>query len=107
MHANTTSPSHSISLHLNILQNGKRLLPRLDLSADSCPDLTTLKQHISRRFTTQFPSPSLDSCKFRVWLPDGLSTVQNDGEWTIALLNAGAVDWMDGDLRVLAELDGA
>ncbi|RJE23241.1 hypothetical protein PHISCL_04398 [Aspergillus sclerotialis] len=44
--------------------------------------------------------------KFRVWLPDGLAPVQNDGEWTIALLSAGTVDWMDGGLRVLVEVEG-
>lgn len=32
--------------------------------------------------------------------------MQNDGEWTIALLSAGTVDWMDGGLRVLVEAEG-
>lgn len=119
---NTTSsnPQTPISLHLNILQGGKRILPRLDLPAGQCPDLESIKQLISRRFAGQLPGLRSDpsdfdsstgtwrsspAWKFKVWLPDGLAPVQNDGEWTIALLSAGTVDWMDGDLKVLVEVD--
>lgn len=119
--SNTTSTHQvPISLRLNVLQNGKRILPRVDLPAGQCPDLETMKQLLSRRFPGQIPGPhpepGLDpsagpwrspaGLKFRVWLPDGLTPVQNDGEWTIALLSAGTVDWMDGDLRVLVDLEG-
>jgi hypothetical protein len=34
-----------------------------------------------------------------------LAAVQNDGDWTMALLSAGNVDWMDGDLKVLVDLE--
>lgn len=120
--SNTTSTHQiPIALRLNILQNGKRILPRVDLPAGQCPDLETMKQLLSRRFPGQIPGPhpepGLDPSagpwrsparlKFRVWLPDGLTPVQNDGEWTIALLSAGTVDWMDGDLRVLVDLEGS
>ncbi|KAE8151074.1 hypothetical protein BDV25DRAFT_139232 [Aspergillus avenaceus] len=112
----TTTP---ISLRINVMQNGKRILPRFDLPAGHCPDLEMLKQIICRRFAGQLPGlltdPSLDPAawassigwRFRVWLPEGLTPVQNDGEWTIALLSAGNIEWMDGDLRVLVELDVA
>lgn len=39
-----------------------------------------------------------------MWLADGLVPVQNDGEWMIALMSAGTVEWMDGDLRVIGEV---
>ncbi|RMZ47642.1 hypothetical protein AFCA_001587 [Aspergillus flavus] len=112
-----TTSQAPISLRINIMQNGKRVLPRVDLPAGHCPDLETLKQLLCRRFAGQLPGlpsdPSLDPAawmssvgwRFRVWLPEGLTPVQNDGEWTIALLSAGNVDWMDGDLRVLVELE--
>lgn len=48
----------------------------------------------------------LDTLRFKVWLADGLVPVQNDGEWMIALMSAGTVDWMDGDLRVIGEVGG-
>lgn len=129
-----TLPHHShqhhqnqnpITLRINIVQNGKRILPRLDVPADQCPDLETAKQLINRRFAGQLPEhssvPDFDSStgswtsssntaggwRFKVWLPEGLVPVQNDGEWTIAQLSAGTVDWMDGDLRVVVEVGGA
>ncbi|KAL1997664.1 hypothetical protein VTN02DRAFT_1159 [Thermoascus thermophilus] len=127
-----------ITLRINVVQNGKRILPRLDVPADQCPDLDTAKQLIHRRFAGQLllpepssaPAPDFDPStaswtssssssihpggggagggwRFKVWLPEGLVPVQNDGEWTIAQLSAGTVDWMDGDLRVVVEVGGS
>lgn len=101
------------------MQQGKRILPRLDVPAVQCNDLESLKQLISRRFAGQLPGLPSDSAmdttggswgsspgwKFKAWLPDGLTPVQNDGDWTMALLSAGNVDWMDGDMKVLVELE--
>jgi hypothetical protein len=44
--------------------------------------------------------------KVRVWLPDGMLPVQSQKDWTIALLSADTVEWMDGDLKVLVDVDG-
>ncbi|KAJ6085132.1 hypothetical protein N7499_004761 [Penicillium canescens] len=44
--------------------------------------------------------------RVKVWLPDGMLVVQSQKDWTIALLSADTVDWMDGDLKVLVEVDG-
>ncbi|RAL13579.1 DUF3431 domain-containing protein [Aspergillus homomorphus CBS 101889] len=107
----------SVCLRINILQGGKRTHSRLDVPGSQCPDLETLRQVISRRVAGQLPGLSesgLDSAsgwgsalnwRFKVWLPDGLTTVQNDSDWTIALLSAGNVEWMDGDLRVLVDFE--
>ena len=114
------STSTPLTLHINILQNNKRVLRPFSIPADECPMLEILRMRITRHYGGQLPpafNPSTwDSetkswrtpaeWKFRVWLPDGLAPVQNDGEWTIALLSAGTVDWMDGGLRVLVEVEG-
>lgn len=124
--ANTTTPCPSqgqTSLRVNILQNGKRILPRFDLPAGQCPNIDTVKQAILRRYSGQIPglpafqgtnpatheareSAIVDGWKVKVWLPDGLLPVQNQKDWTIAVLSSDAVDWMDGELRVLVEVDG-
>lgn len=39
-----------------------------------------------------------------MWLPDGLLPVQNQKDWTLAVLSADAVDWMDGELKLLVEV---
>lgn len=123
---NTTTPCHSqgqTSLRVSILQNGKRILPRFDLPAGQCTNIDTVKQAILRRYPGQIPglpafqgtnaaphqareSAIVDGWKVKVWLPDGLLPVQNQKDWAIAVLSADAVDWMDGELRVLVEVDG-
>ncbi|CAG8028045.1 unnamed protein product [Penicillium salamii] len=119
---NTQSQSQPhISLRVNIVQGGKRILPRFDLPAGQYPNIETLKQAILRRYPGQLPglfpqegnaaaqeareSAALASWKVKVWLPDGLIPVVNQKDWTIALLSADTVDWMDGDLKVLVETD--
>lgn len=79
-----------------------------------------MKQAILRRYPDQIPNMPLDhidsavqqtrasvaaTWKVRVWLPDGLVAVENAKDWTIALLSADTVEWMDGDLKVLVEVD--
>ena len=123
--ANTTASSHGhgqTSLRVNILQNGKRILSRFDLPAGQCPNIDTVKQAILRRYPGQIPgipvfqgtnaatheareSAVVEGWKVKVWLPDGLVPVRNQKDWTIAVLSADAVDWMDGELRVLVEID--
>jgi hypothetical protein len=122
---NTTTSSQSqgqTSLRVNVLHNGKRILPRFDLPAGQCPDIDTVKQAILRRYPGQIPglpafqgahaatheareSAVVDGWKVKVWLPDGLIPVQNQKDWTIALLSTDAIDWMDGELKVLVEID--
>lgn len=108
--------SHTPTLNVNVLQNGKRVLPRFDLSADQCPDLGSLKHVVARRFGDQLPAqlsePKHDGAmhssigwKVKVFVPDGITSVHSDGEWTIALLSAATVDWMDSNLKVLIEAE--
>lgn len=40
-----------------------------------------------------------------MFVPDGITSVHSDGEWTIALLSAATVDWMDSNLKVLIEAE--
>ncbi|KAJ5766350.1 uncharacterized protein N7511_003966 [Penicillium nucicola] len=124
----TNPPSNAqTSLLVSILQGGKRILPRFDLPASQCPNIDTVKQAILRRYPGQIPGlPFQDSegltmnaaaqearesaviaeWRVKVWLPDGMLLVQSQKDWTIALLSADTVDWMDGDLKVLIEVDG-
>ncbi|KAL4784696.1 hypothetical protein BJX76DRAFT_212691 [Aspergillus varians] len=109
----TPSPLH---LRINILQNGKRILPPYDLPASQCPDIANARQLLLRKFAGQLPGiPSeADSDPnawnasigwgFRVWLPDGLINIENDSDWTLALLAAEKVGWMDSELKVLVEI---
>lgn len=83
----------------------------MDVSAEQCPDLNTLKHTIVHRFSDRLSSVVPDhrpesAWKVKVFVPDGLSSVSSDGEWTIALLSAATVDWMDNEMKVVVDLDG-
>ncbi|KAJ5124557.1 uncharacterized protein N7515_008382 [Penicillium bovifimosum] len=122
--ANTSSQNQGQTslLRVNILHNGKRILPRFDLPAGQCPNIDSVKQAILRRYPGQIPGLSAfqdghannadaresaaAGWKVKVWLPDGLMDVQSQKDWAIAVLSADAVDWMDGELKVLVEIDG-
>ncbi|KAJ5664711.1 hypothetical protein N7462_011524 [Penicillium macrosclerotiorum] len=116
--------SHTqIYLRINILQHGKRVLPRLDLPAEQCPSIATIKESVLRRYNGQIPglppmqeSENLEqqvrddtaaaSWKVKALLPSGLVSIQSEKDWTFAILSADTVDWMDGDLKVLVEIEG-
>lgn len=117
--APTNENGHNqVSLRVNVLQRGKRILPRLDLPALQCSNADAVKQLILRRYPGQIPGASftdgsdaaaqdaIADWKLRVWLPNGLTPVQSERDWTIALLSADTVDWMDGELKLLIEIDG-
>lgn len=103
-------------LRINILQHGKRILPKFDLPAGQCPNIDTVKQYILRRCpglqplnnadlsTQQSRDSATAAWKIKAWLPDGLLPVLNEKDWAIALLSADTVDWMDGEMKVLVEI---
>ncbi|KAL4902577.1 hypothetical protein BDW74DRAFT_60791 [Aspergillus multicolor] len=115
--ANPSHPQCPLYLRINILQNGKRILPPQDFSATQCPDIASVRQLLARKFPGELPGiPSdLDSdpnawnasmgWRVRVLLPNGLNLVDNDSDWTLALLSAEKVDWLDGELKVLVDIE--
>lgn len=112
----TNTHQHQTYLRINILQQGKRLLPKFDIPATQCPNADTVRQFVLRRYpglsglsdndpNTQQARDAAAAWKLKVWLPDGLVTVQSEKDWAIALLSADTVDWMDGEVKVLVEVD--
>lgn len=110
----TTNTDNQTYLHVNILQQGKRILPRLDIPAGQFPNIDLVKQAILRRYGGQIPNTdktdSLDqtmSWSIKVWLPEGLTQVGSSKDWAVALLTADTVDWMDGIVKVLVDIEGS
>ncbi|KEF59520.1 uncharacterized protein A1O9_04364 [Exophiala aquamarina CBS 119918] len=101
----------STVLYVNVVSNTggalRREVPRFTLTPESAPSLAALIAEVDKRYkrpadpdiSTQQKQPIV-----KVWLTDGLVTVAEDGEWMVALLSAGVVDWMDGEIRVLVEV---
>lgn len=95
-----SSNSNPLQLHINILRDHQRVLPRFDILAEQCPDVETLYSKLLEQGHSAGPDP----WRISVLLPSGLTSVQNDGEWMVALMSARAVDWLDGELKVVVEI---
>lgn len=95
----------------------KRLIAPFTVSAASVPNLQILSMKVEEQYGMDLRQLSCldagtperqdtsgsESTRFnvRVWLPDGLVRVRDDGEWTVALLSAEMVEWMDGEVKIL------
>jgi len=106
-----TTFKQSIVLYVNVVSNTggalRREVPRFTLTPESAPSLVALIAEVDKRYKrTANPTTSTEQKQpiVKVWLTDGLVTVAEDGEWMVALLSAGVVDWMDGEIRVLVEV---
>ena len=80
-----------------------RILPRFSIPPESAPNLLALREQIKSR-TKNISSKKIDNATIKVWMSDGLVQVKDDGEWMVALLSVGLVEWMDGDVRVIIEV---
>ncbi|KAI9874684.1 MAG: hypothetical protein M1830_009414 [Pleopsidium flavum] len=96
-------PARPVTLQINMLTDGKRCVPRFDVTADHVPDLQTLHDRITEHHTGR----QFSNLRIRVLLSDGLQPVRSDNQWILALLSTQSVDWMDGELKVIVESDEA
>ena len=124
--------SDALELHVNLVSTDmsatpsssfnstKRLADPFSLPAASVPNLQALRSKVHERLgEIQQPlSPTGESraprrgkgnqmdfnLSVKVWLPDGLVRVKDDGEWMVALLSAELVEWMDKQVKILVEV---
>jgi len=97
----------SLQLLIHIIHEDKCVLPPFNIPSNQCPNLDALRieiaQHYSLAVLQEKRVMALSEATLKVWLPDGLVRVADDGQWMVALLSAGRVEWMGGQLRVLLE----
>lgn len=98
----------------------KRLADPFLLSAVSVPNLQALQSQLQQHFgkaleqlassdangasSTGKANRDTPELSVKVWLPDGLVRVKDDGEWMVALLSAELVEWMDKEVKILVEI---
>ncbi|KAL6244470.1 hypothetical protein RBB50_008712 [Rhinocladiella similis] len=106
-----TAFKQPITLYVNVVSNTggarRRVIPRFELRPEAAPSLAALMDQVNQRYraATGNKVTSKDGRPIiQVWLTDGLVTVLDDGDWMVALLSAGVVDWMDSEVRVLVEI---
>lgn len=99
--------SSSPQLLIYIVHQNKCVLPCFDIPFNNCPNLDALRMQIQKHYgiaTLQEKRVTpLPEATFKVWLPDGLIRVEDDGQWMVAVLSADTVEWMGGRIRVLLE----
>jgi len=96
---NDISPQR-ITLHLNILKEGKRFLPLEKVIADQYTDWEKALEKIRSLCSDD----GMASAKIMVLLPDGLVEIKDDAGWKGALKKVGSLDWMDAEMKVIVEL---
>jgi hypothetical protein len=105
--SNGQTPRSSQQLVINMVHQNRCLLPSFEILSSQCPNLGALRAQIQRHYSLptleEKGLSSLPEATLKVWLPDGLVTVKDDGQWMVALLSADAVEWMGGQIRVLLE----
>jgi hypothetical protein len=119
LHVNLVSIDASATSN-SALHSTKRLADPFFLPALFVPNLQALREEIQKHFGETLQqlassdasgaSPSgkgnreTPELSVKVWLPDGLVRIRDDGEWMVALLSAELVEWMDKEVKILVEI---
>lgn len=105
--ARIPTPIGSVVLLINLMTSEggmlRRIIPRFSLSPEAATNLASLRQRV-KEHAMGATDRNIDHGTIRVLMSDGLIEIKDDGEWMVALLSAGTVEWMDGEVRVLVEI---
>jgi hypothetical protein len=91
-----------IKYHINVLQDGRRIKPKLTLTPTSCPGFSSLVQYIHTLLDDVGQKPS----SVKVLSPDGLVEVNGEESWDEAVASVKDNEWMDGDVKCVVEVVG-
>ncbi|RDW71140.1 hypothetical protein BP6252_07703 [Coleophoma cylindrospora] len=94
------SDQADVRFHINLLQEGQRIKPKLILTKVTCPGLPSLLQHLQKLAGEDANGSSFE---VKVLGTSGLISIENQTQWDAAVKQVRETDWMDGDLRVIAE----
>ena len=94
-----------ITLHVNLIREGKRLHGRLDIAATVSMEFSAILEHVDVRAAARKIEANLEGGKIMVMLPEGLVPVAEDDQWRVALGIVRSNDWMDSELTILIELE--
>jgi hypothetical protein len=89
-----------IRYFINILQDGRRIRPKVSLTPSSCPGFSSLVQHIHN---------ILNHCErlssIKVLGPNGLKGVSDEETWRHAIASVTGNDWMDGEVKCVVHIE--
>ncbi|KAJ5936156.1 hypothetical protein N7454_005454 [Penicillium verhagenii] len=117
-----TDPSNQLVVRLSVIREGRRVLPPVDVQADTLSTVNSVKNLLANHFMLQILDMSFDQSNadhgvansaieratsawtMKALLPDGLIEIDDDEDWEVALDCAKTTDWMDNKLQVLMDI---
>lgn len=91
----------SIKYLVNIMQDGRRIKPRISLTPSSCPGFSSLIQHVH----SIIDNGSQKTSSIKVLGPNGLVDVGDEDGWKAAIADIKQDEWMDGEVRCLVDVE--
>jgi hypothetical protein len=86
----------SSTIRINIIQNGRRIMPVLTINQNRSLSYVNLLQYINNLHS--------DITSIKVLSPEGLLSVQNEEGWQQAISLIEITEWMDGEVRCVVEV---
>ncbi|MCJ1336261.1 hypothetical protein MMC09_001537 [Bachmanniomyces sp. S44760] len=96
----TALAENPLLLHINIMKDGRRFMPRIDTSTDRCSTLQDLREKLYLHIDVIGHNPF----EIQVLLPVGLLTVGTETNWNAAVNFARRTEWLDGTIKVVVDL---
>lgn len=91
----------AIKLRFTVVAAGQQNLVHFKSTVNDCPDYRGLRSQILEHY-----HPTVDDYfSICVLLPEGLTSIQTDQEWRIALLLLKDAKWMNEKLTVMVKVD--
>lgn len=90
----------NVAYHVHLLHDGNRIKPKDMLQPSRCPSLASLQGWLS----IQIPG-NLKIGKVKIMTAEGLVEVKEEEAWCALVLAVGKIDWMDGEVKILVELE--
>ncbi|KAI9761748.1 MAG: hypothetical protein M4579_000842 [Chaenotheca gracillima] len=95
----------AVLLHLNLIKDGARLCPRLDILSTSCDSLDELLRHVRSHLNASAENPpQTPEFSFKGLTEHGLVSIDDDLSLAGALQAVRNSVWMDNELKVVASI---
>lgn len=98
-----TTSDAEIRYYVNIMQDNRRVKPKITLDSSTCSDFSSLVQHVY----TAMDAVGQKLRSIKVLGPDGLVAVDDEDSWRDAILMVTECEWMDGDCKCVVEVEPA
>jgi len=95
-----TKVEGGLTYYVNILQDGRRIKPRITLNDSTCPAFPNLMQHIHGAM-----GDGLEIVSIKMLGATGLIGVGTPEAWANVVTGIKENEWMDGELKILVEVE--